>query len=231
MALQQISFNFFDDDPLPQRPSKKIKTLPLKDVDESEEDENTTPATPAIEPVIAATNFVEEPVSIVNDFTIDFTESSLQKIETATQITTGKEHFTTEVLVKKKGKQGRKSIKENEATVDLVDVPSDEELFKKSYYTMGKVADMFKVNQSLLRYWEKEFSVLKPKKNGKGDRLFRPEDIKNLQIIHHLVREKKYTIDGAKDFLKKRNKIEETFKLVQSLKRVRSFLIELKANL
>ena len=57
---------------------------------------------------------------------------------------------------------------------------------------------MFKVNISLVRFWENEFDILKPKKNGKGDRLFRPEDVKNLNLIYHLLREKKYTIDGAK---------------------------------
>ena len=72
---------------------------------------------------------------------------------------------------------------------------------------------------------------MKPKKNGKGDRLFRPEDIKNLQLIYHLLREKKYTIDGAKDFLKKNRKAEETFELIDSLKKTKIFLLDLKANL
>ncbi len=94
------------------------------------------------------------------------------------------------------------------ASVDLVDIPEDEILFQKSYYSIGSVAQMFKVNQSLLRFWENEFDILKPKKNGKGDRLFRPEDIKNLQLIYHLLREKKYTIEGAKEFLKRSKKAD-----------------------
>lgn len=90
---------------------------------------------------------------------------------------------------------------------------------------------MFHVNQSLIRFWENEFDIIKPKKNAKGDRLFRPEDIKNLQLIYHLLREKKFTIDGAKEFLKKNKKADERFAATQSLKRLREFLVELKANL
>ena len=90
---------------------------------------------------------------------------------------------------------------------------------------------MFKVNQSLIRYWEKEFDILKPKKNGKGDRHFRPEDVKNLKLIYQLLRERKYTIEGAKEFLKKNKNAEMKFAMVESLKKIKSFLHELKANL
>ena len=110
---------------------------------------------------------------------------------------------------KTKSTRGRKSLKEMTASADLIDVPEDEILFQKMYYSIGKVAEMFKVNQSLIRFWENEFDVLKPKKNGKGDRLFRPEDVKNLQLIHHLIREKKYTMEGAKEFIKKNKKFFE----------------------
>lgn len=131
----------------------------------------------------------------------------------------------------RKSTRGRKSIKELSTTVDLVEVPEDEVLFQKAYYPIGQVAAMFKVNQSLLRLWENEFDVLKPKKNGKGDRLFRPEDIKNLQIIHHLTREKKYTLEGAKDYFKNNKKAQEKFELIQSLKKIKSFLNEVKAHM
>jgi DNA-binding transcriptional MerR regulator len=134
-------------------------------------------------------------------------------------------------LVKKKSSRGRKSIKELSERVDLVDVPEDDILFQKVYYPIGKVAEMFKVNQSLLRLWENEFDVLKPKKNGKGDRLFRPEDIKNIQLIYHLTREKKYTLEGAKDYFKNHKKAEEKFELINSLKKLKGFLNELKASL
>lgn len=134
-------------------------------------------------------------------------------------------------VAKNKSPRGRMSIKDMEATVDLVEVPADDILFRKMYYSMSEVSQMFKVNHSLLRFWENEFAVLKPKKNGKGDRLFRPEDIKNLQLIHHLLREKKYTLEGAKDFLKNNKKTEERFAMITSLKKIKIFLTELKANL
>ena len=94
----------------------------------------------------------------------------------------------------KPGKRGRKSLKEMTEEAELVNVPEDDILFRKQYYSIGEVAEMFKVNTSLLRYWETEFDVLKPRKNRKGDRFFRPEDIKNLQLIYHLLRQRKYTI-------------------------------------
>ena len=131
----------------------------------------------------------------------------------------------------KKQTRGRMSLKDMDAGVDLIEIPEDELLFEKMYYPIGAVADMFKVNQSLIRFWENEFDILKPKKNGKGDRLFRPEDVKNLKMIYHLLRERKYTIEGAKDFLKNNKKAEQKFAMIESLKKLKSFLNELKANL
>ena len=127
--------------------------------------------------------------------------------------------------------RGRKSIKEVAAEADLLEIPEDEVLFQKQYYTMGEVAQMFRVNQSLLRFWEAEFKILQPKKNKKGDRYFRPADIKNLHLIYHLLRQRKYTIEGAKDFLKQNNKAEENFSAIKRLGQIRSFLLELKAHL
>src|SRR5437879_3289463 len=117
------------------------------------------------------------------------------------------------------------------AAVDLVEIPADEILFQKSYYSIGSVAGMFKVNQSLIRFWENEFDILKPKKNRKGDRLFRPEDIKNLQLIYHLMRERKYTMEGAKEFIKHNKKADDKFAMIESLKKLKGFLNELKASL
>ncbi len=131
----------------------------------------------------------------------------------------------------KKITRGRMSLRDMEAGIDLIEVPEDEELFSKMYYSMSIVADMFKVNQSLIRFWENEFDILKPKKNGKGDRLFRPEDVKNLKLIYHLLRERKYTIEGAKEFLKKNKGADEKFMMIESLKKLKGFLNELKANL
>lgn len=131
----------------------------------------------------------------------------------------------------KKLTRGRVSLKEKESGADLIEIPEDAVLFEKKYYAIGIVANMFKVNQSLLRYWENEFDILKPRKNGKGDRLFRPEDIKNLKLIYHLLRERKYTLEGAKDFLKQNKRVDEKFALIESLKKLKGFLQELKADL
>ena len=137
-----------------------------------------------------------------------------------------------EKAIKLPQKRGRKSIKEIEAEVDLIEVPEDDILFQKQYYAISEVAEWFRVNTSLLRFWENEFDVLKPRKNRKGDRLFRPEDVKNLQLIYHLLREKKYTVEGAKDYIKSHKKKADTqLQLTQSLQKIKVFLLDLKANL
>jgi DNA-binding transcriptional MerR regulator len=133
--------------------------------------------------------------------------------------------------LKIKSGRGRKSIRQVSEEADLIQIPVDEILFQKQYYTMGEVAEMFRVNQSLLRFWEAEFNILQPKKNKKGDRYFRPVDIKNLHLIYHLLRQRKYTIEGAKDFLKNNSKAEEKFETIKKLEEVKHFLLEMKANL
>jgi len=130
-----------------------------------------------------------------------------------------------------KSKRGRKSLKQVSAEADLIEVPGDEILFSKQYYTMRAVAEMFRVNQSLLRFWETEFDILQPRKNKKGDRYFRPVDIKNLHLIYHLLRQRKYTIEGAKEFLKKNKKADERFEAIQRLQQLKAFLLEWKAQL
>ena len=135
------------------------------------------------------------------------------------------------VLLKTKSPRGRKSLKEAETSLDRVDVPEDEILFQKQYYSIGEVANMFGVNTSLVRFWENEFDVLEPRKNRKGDRFFKPSDIKNLQLIYDLLRRRKFTIEGAKDYLKKNKQADEKYSMIQSLQRLRSFLLELKAHL
>lgn len=129
------------------------------------------------------------------------------------------------------GKRGRKSLKEVGITADLINIPDDETLFQKQYYSIGQVAEMFRENQSLIRYWETEFDILEPRKNRKGDRFFRPVDIKNLVLIYDLLRRRKFTIEGAKEYLKKNKKAEEKFAVIQSLQKIKEFLLELKANL
>lgn len=139
----------------------------------------------------------------------------------------------TQVSEKKKGNsgRGRKAVKSFAAEADLIEIPEDELLFQKHYYTIGEVSQMFKVNASLLRFWESEFDIIKPRKNRKGDRHFRPVDIKNLQLIYDLLRRRKLTIDGAKDFLKNNRRSQEKFEMIQSLKKIKSFLLEIKASL
>ena len=127
--------------------------------------------------------------------------------------------------------RGRRSLKDISLTADLVQVPEDEILFQKQYYSIGEVAAMFRENQSLIRYWETEFDILQPRKNRKGDRFFRPVDVKNLVMIYDLLRRRKFTIEGAKDYLKKNKNAEEKFRLIQSLQKIKTFLLELKANL
>lgn len=130
------------------------------------------------------------------------------------------------------GKRGRKSFKEMDSEADLIEIPDDEILQQKLYYSISEVAGWFKVNTSLLRYWENEFDILQPRKTRKGDRLFRVEDIKNLQLIYFLLRQRKFSIDGAKNFLKNNRKEANTqVQLVESLTKFKSFLLEMKANL
>lgn len=103
---------------------------------------------------------------------------------------------------------------------------------EKLYYNIGEVADAFNVNTSLIRFWEKEFDVLKPKKNAKGNRRFTPEDIKNLQFIYHLVKERGFTLEGAKTHLKEEKRAAlHKFDIIHKLESVKAELIELKNNL
>jgi DNA-binding transcriptional MerR regulator len=128
-------------------------------------------------------------------------------------------------------KRGRPSLKEMDINADLVQIPPDEILFQKQYYSIGQVAKWFRVNQSLVRYWETEFDILEPRKNRKGDRFFRPVDVKNLLLIYDLLRRRKFTLEGAKDYLKNAQKAEEKFAMIQSLEKIKGFFLELKASL
>jgi len=129
-------------------------------------------------------------------------------------------------------KRGRKSHKDLEASADLTNIPDDEILNQKLYYGITEVAGWFNVNVSQIRFWENEFDILQPRKTKKGDRLFRVVDIKNLELIYHLIRQRKFSIEGAKAYLKNNKQAADTnFKVTQSLTKFRSFLLELKANL
>jgi len=129
-------------------------------------------------------------------------------------------------------KRGRKSAAEIEAEADFINIPPDEELFSKQYYPIREVAEWFHVNASLLRFWEDKFKILQPKKNKKGDRFFRPEDVKNLQTIYYLLRQKKLTINGANHYLKAHKEdTEVSVQIIHSLNNFKNFLLEIKANL
>ena len=102
------------------------------------------------------------------------------------------------------------------------------DLPEKLYYSIGEISEAFKLNASLIRFWEKEFEILKPKKNSKGTRRYSLIDIEKLQTIHHLVKEKGYTLDGAKDQLKILNK---NFEVIKKLEKVKSKLINIRNEL
>ena len=159
------------------------------------------------------------------------TAEELEELEQEVAKTSVFLDIRSEEFEKSKSTRGRKSIREMSAEADLPEVPEDNILYSKQYYGIGEVASMFKVNTSLIRYWESEFDILKPRKNGKGDRFFRPDDIKNLQIIYHLLRQKKYTIEGAKDHLKNNKKSKENFEMVKQLEQLKRFLTEMKTGL
>ena len=165
----------------------------------------------------------------------DFVEQEKENEEPALRVRikslkTPEEKSITSVA-QPKPKRGRRPLKQLEQEADLVEIPEDEILFRKQYYTIGEVARMFNVNPSLIRAWENEFDIIEPRKNRKGDRYFRPVDIKNLSLIHQLIRKQKYTLEGAKDYMKKNKKAAERFAMIQSLQKIKSFLLEVKANL
>lgn len=103
---------------------------------------------------------------------------------------------------------------------------------EKLYYSISEVAELFEVNQSLLRFWEKEFDIIEPKKNKKGNRMFTPKDIENLKLIYHLVKEKGYTLQGAKDKLREnREDVVNKVEIIESLQEMKKFLLDLKENI
>ncbi|HBY70301.1 MAG TPA: transcriptional regulator [Flavobacteriaceae bacterium] len=106
------------------------------------------------------------------------------------------------------------------------------DLPEKRYYSIGEVAEAFDVNTSLIRFWEKEFDALKPKKNAKGNRKFTQEDIKNLEFIYHLVKERGFTLEGAKTHLKEnKQKTLSRFEIIRKLETVKAELLKIKDQL
>jgi len=106
------------------------------------------------------------------------------------------------------------------------------ELPEKRYYSIGEIAEAFSVNTSLIRFWEKEFDILQPKKNAKGNRKFTPKDVKNLEIIYYLVKERGFKLEGAKIHLKEnRQKTLDRFEIIRKLEAVKSELHKIKDQL
>ncbi|WP_158974395.1 MerR family transcriptional regulator [Cellulophaga sp. L1A9] len=106
------------------------------------------------------------------------------------------------------------------------------ELPEKRYYGIGEIAKAFEVNTSLIRFWEKEFDVLQPKKNAKGNRKFTPQDVKNLQLIYHLVKERGFTLEGAKTHLKEnKSQTLSKFDIISKLEGIKAELVKIKNQL
>jgi len=111
-------------------------------------------------------------------------------------------------------------------------MPYKEKIVEKLFFSIGEVADMFDVNTSLIRYWEKEFDIIKPKKNKKGNRLFTQQDIDNFHIIYHLVKERGMTLKGAQKKIKEnKNEAEHNFEIIQSLEDIKKMLLDVKETI
>ena len=111
-------------------------------------------------------------------------------------------------------------------------MPYKEKRVEKLYYSIGEVAEMFNVNPSLIRYWEKEFDIIKPKKNKKGNRFFTIEDIEHFHIIYYLVKELGLTLKGAQKKLKENKEgVMNNFEVIKSLKEIKTLLLEIREDI
>lgn len=207
------------EDAQPETPQKTDKNAVFTPATEPVATEPEATTHIAAEPPVSYKTAQQEPEPIEEENEVYYQEAD---VETAA---------TPEPEQPKKSTRGRKSLKSLDAEAGYVNIPDDSTLFKRQYYSIGEVAGMFAVNQSLLRFWENEFDVIQPRKNRKGDRHFRPVDIKNLELIYDLLRRRKLTIEGAKEFLKKNKQARERFEMIQSLQQIKGFLLEIKASL
>ena len=107
------------------------------------------------------------------------------------------------------------------------------EVPEKLFYSITEVATLFKVNASLIRFWEKEFDFLKPRKTAKGNRSYTKKDIENIKVVYHLVKEKGFTLQGAKEKLKEKpiQEINKNLAVIENLNQLKSFLLDLKSQL
>lgn len=228
--------------PVETNPTPKPKKQVVKKAVESAQPNQPTVSEPIAinetitinEPIEITETVTEEPIVYAsNQIVVKVKAETAKKIPTVDSLEPA---VTTKIKLSEKikevGKRGRKSFKEMDAVADLIEIPTEDILKQKLYYSISEVASWFKVNTSLLRYWENEFDILQPRKTRKGDRLFRVEDIKNLQLIYLLLRQRKFSIEGAKSYLKNnKNKIDTETQLVQSLTKFKQFLLELKSSL
>ncbi|HEX2394108.1 MAG TPA: MerR family transcriptional regulator [Bacteroidales bacterium] len=111
-------------------------------------------------------------------------------------------------------------------------MPYKEKKVEKLYYSIGEVSELFNVNASLIRFWEKEFDIIKPKKNKKGNRFFTQQDIDNIRLIYHLVKERGMTLTGAKKKLREnREDTNNNFEVIKTLNQIKAMLLEIKESL
>src|SRR5690606_2944132 len=111
-------------------------------------------------------------------------------------------------------------------------MPYKEREINKLYYTMGEVTAMFGVNASQIRFYEREFDIIQPKKNKKGNRLFTPEDIANIKIIFNMVKDKGYTVQGSREYIRANNNdVKDNQRVIESLERLEKVLPEVRDNL
>lgn len=229
---QQISLNFgFDEPPAPEISVILDQEIPRSagtetpiDSTEAEAAVNTVSEAPRPAEVVSVTEKRKKPerIAVIDERTVLTIRKKPGRKE--------KEKVWKSATP---GKRGRKSLKDIASEADLIEIPADEQLFSKQYYSIGDVANMFRMNPSLIRTWSNEFDgLLQPRKNRKGDRYFRPDDVKLLHLIYHLIRVRKFTLEGAKEHLKlQKKKTEKQFAVIQALQQFRSFLLELKSTL
>ncbi len=116
--------------------------------------------------------------------------------------------------------------------INKKDMPYREKTIEKLYYSIGEVAEMLNIPVSTVRFWENEFNILKPMKNKKGNRLFTAGDIKNLRIIHHLLKEEGMTLAGVKKRLSgKWDETDYKYEINESLQRIKSVLLDIRDNI
>ncbi len=246
-SQSQGSFSFFDDldkasaTPEPKkhvlRPPAQIEAIEEEIVPPPAEEEPVVSSKPEVENMVPVVD--NEPITEIKNHSEEepgsatgFNESSESIEEEEEMVEEGPATgHNGEIAQERRSSRGRKSVKEHSLAAEMIEMPGDDVLYAKQYYSMGEVTSMFKENHSLIRYWESEFDILRPKKNGKGDRFFRPVDVKNLYLIYDLLRRRKFTIEGARDYLKNNKKADEKFAAVQSLEKIKAFFLELKASL